>query len=207
MFARKDFVWIDIMRKHLGQLLNNTWAFWAVLTLPMIWIIYKRYVFHVPGGHLFYWTGVFGVWFLLISLAVTPLRRLFKGAEWVRWLQKRRRHIGVAAFAYSAIHTLYWLQQAGGMLQILRSFTEPLVLFGWIGLFIFTAMAITSNDRSVRELGTTWKKIQRWVYLAAPLALLHWFMAEDYRLKTVVIYSSLLCLIVAIRMMPKPHKS
>lgn len=191
-----------IVLKSLRQLLDNTWVFWALLTLPMVWIIYKRYVFHVPGGHLFYWTGVFGIWFLLASLAITPLKRIFKTAGWVRWLMRRRRYIGVAAFAYSAIHTLYWLQQAK-LLQIFKSFLEPVVLIGWIGLFIFTAMAITSNDRSVRNMGPKWKRLQRWVYLAAPLAVWHWFMAEAYRLETVVIYGGLLCLILGLRMLPK----
>lgn len=191
--------------KLLRQLLDNTWVFWALLALPMVWVIYKRYVFNVPGGHLFYWTGVFGVWFLLASLAITPLKHIFRTAGWVRWLQRRRRYIGLAAFAYSAIHTLYWLQQEK-LLQILKGFLEPVILIGWIGFFIFTAMAVTSNDRSVRNMGPGWKRLQRWVYLAAPLTVWHWFMAEAYRFETVFIYGGLLSLILGLRVLLRRPK-
>ncbi|MGR3762392.1 sulfite oxidase heme-binding subunit YedZ (plasmid) [Roseobacteraceae bacterium NS-SX3] len=187
----------------MQRLAGNVWLFWGLLTLPFLWLVFDRLVLRAPGGQFFYWTGVIGVWLLLASLAVTPLRRLSGGAGWSRWLMKRRRHIGVAAFGYSLVHTLDWMRQASPG-EFLHSFIEPLVLFGWIGLAVFLAMAATSNDWSVRRMGPDWKRLQRWVYLAAPLTLLHWFMAEHYRIKTVAVYSGILGLIVLLRALARP---
>lgn len=180
------------------RIFGSYWFFWILLTLPMIWIAYNRAILHKPGGHMFYWTGVFGVWLILAGLAITPLRRLTRGAGWTRWLMKRRRYVGVAAFTYSVVHTLIWMRQET-VTGWLISFTVPVTLIGWIPLFIFTAMAITSNDLSVRRLGEGWNKLQRWVYLAAPLMLIHWFIAEHYRAKTMVIYSGILIAIFVAR--------
>ncbi|PWE32977.1 iron reductase [Maritimibacter sp. 55A14] len=178
---------------------DNIFLLWLVLAVPLLWLAYEHLFNDMRRGMIFYWTGVFAVWFLLMGLAVTPVQRLFRGRAWPRWFLKRRRYIGVAAFGYTTIHTYIWLMQEP-LRGVLLSFTEPLVLFGWIGLFIFAVMAATSNDWSVRRLGPGWKTLQRWVYLAAPLTLLHWFMAEKYRAETVIIYGGLFLIIVLLRL-------
>ena len=187
------------MGNMVERILRSYWLFWALLSLPFFWLVYDHFINHARGGKLFYWSGVYGVWLVLAALAITPLARMFRGAVWTRWLVQRRRHIGVAAFAYCALHVAYWLQRTP-LVEILQSFVDPLVLFGWIGFFVYVAMAITSNDWSVRRMGGDWKRLQRWVYLATPLALLHWFMAEDFRWTTVIIYGGLLTVIMLLRL-------
>ena len=185
----------------MRRLLNSVWFFWFVLTIPFLWIVYDRLANQAPGGKLFYWTGVFGVWLILASLAVTPLQRIFRGADWTRWLMKRRRYMGVAAFGYSLLHTVYWLQLQKSIGTSIRKFSGAAnsLRLDW-PFSSFVAMAATSNDLSVRGMGPNWKRLQRWVYLAAPLTLLHWFMAEHYRLKTVLIYGGLLAVIFVARL-------
>lgn len=186
----------------VDRLFRNVWLFWIALSLPMVWLFYDFFINNARGGKLFYWSGVFGIWLALATLAITPLTRMFRGAGWTRWLLQRRRHIGVAAFIYSGLHVAYWLQRTS-LVEIAQSFLDPLILFGWIGFLIYAAMSITSNDMSVRKMGTDWKRLQRWVYIATPLALLHWFMAENFNLTTVAIYSGVLVVIGLLRMMFK----
>lgn len=183
----------------LGRISGNIYVFWFLLTIPLLWLSYHFFILNAPGGLVFYWSGVFGVWFLFASLAITPMVRLFRNAPWNRWLVKRRRYIGVAAFAYCLLHTVYWFLKVTWT-RVINSFVDPLVLFGWIGLFIMIAMAATSNDWSVRRMGINWKRLQRWVYLAVPLALLHWFMAERFHLKTVIVYGGILAIIAILRL-------
>lgn len=187
------------MHKIFNLILGSVWAFWVALTIPLMWLAYEFVIQRSGGGKLFYWSGVFSIWLILAALAVTPHIRLFRTAPWNRWLTVRRRHIGVAAFGYGILHTVYWMQQTT-VQGILSSIFEMVTLVGWVALVIFLAMAVTSNDWSVRRMGTGWKTLQRWIYLAAPLALLHWFMAEGYRMKTVIIYGSILIVLMGYRL-------
>ena len=49
---------------------------------------------------------------------------------------------------------------------------------GWVAFVIFVALAATSNRWAVRRLGARWKSVHRWIYLAAPLSVLHWYLFE-----------------------------
>lgn len=184
------------------------WLFWAALAVPLIGLVADKLINHTPGGRIFYWTGAISAILILTSLSITPLTRMFPGAPWVRWLLRRRRYIGVAGFAYAAAHLAYWMQ-AAGMHRVLTSVFEPVILLGWVSFAIFAAMAITSNNFSVRRMGPAWKKLQRWVYLAMPIALLHWFMAEGYKLKTMLIYGGVFLVLMGMRvvMTARPRTS
>ncbi len=184
----------------LGWLLNSVWLFWGALCIPLGVLIADKFVNGAPGGRFFYWTGALSVIFVLITLSVTPLTRIFRTGAWSLWLTKRRRYFGVAGFAYAAAHTLYWLQQAG-MEKILHSFVDLTLVLGWLGFAVFTAMAMTSNDYSVRRLGRTWKTLQSWIYLAMPLALLHWFAAEGFKRDTIYIYGGAFAILMVIRVL------
>jgi sulfoxide reductase heme-binding subunit YedZ len=176
----------------------GTWLCWITLSIPMFWLALDQLINGLNRGKVFYWTGVFSMIFILVSLAVTPLRRIFRGAHWVRWLSISRRYIGVAGFAYAAIHTLVWLVR-NSFWKLLVSFTRPDVLLGWLGFFILVALAVTSNDRSVRQLGPRWKSLHKWVYIATSLALLHWFMASNFRMDYVAIYGGTFVVLMIIR--------
>lgn len=176
----------------------GTWLCWITLSLPMFWLAFDYLVNGPNRGNVFYWTGVISIILIFISLAVTPLRRIFRGAQWVRWLSINRRYLGVAGFAYAAIHTLVWLERAS-FWKLLVSFTRPDVLVGWLGFFILVVMAVTSNDLSVRRLGPRWKSLHKWVYIATPLALLHWFMVSNFRMDYVTIYGGTFIVLMIIR--------
>src|SRR5688500_4703359 len=84
---------------------------WLVLALPGVWILYRwaatpeNYGF----GHAIGDSGDWAAWLLLLTLAVTPLRLLFRKQKWTTWLVRRRRDLGVASFAYASSHTVIYL--------------------------------------------------------------------------------------------------
>ncbi len=120
----------------------------------------------------------FGNWTLklvLISLAVTPGRSLL---QWPRLMQVRRM-VGVAAFAYAAVHlALYAADEAFDLGKVAAEIVLRIYLtIGFAALLILAAMAATSTDAMVRRLGgRRWRRLHRLVYVAALLGVVHFFM-------------------------------
>jgi sulfoxide reductase heme-binding subunit YedZ len=178
----------------------KTALIWFVLTLPAVYLVLEKILTGVPGGRFFAMTGQISVWLMFAALFQTPAERLFRQQAWIRSLRPIRRHIGVAAFAYATLHLLYWLQ-AVDMGRILESFSDPVLITGWLPFFVMTVMAITSNDWSVRKLRQNWKPLQRVIYVGAPLVVLHWEISVEYRTSITVVYVGLLLLWATLRLM------
>lgn len=124
-------------------------------------------------------TGEFSARFMIIAMIATPLRLLFNGKSWTMWLVRNRRYFGVAAFMYAAFHTVLYVMDSGSLQEILGEVFKLGIWTGWIAFFIFIPLAITSNDASVKILRRKWKPLQRWVYPAAVLTMLHWMFVEN----------------------------
>jgi sulfoxide reductase heme-binding subunit YedZ len=148
---------------------------WLLLALPGAVLTYRYAAGATFYGEYLHATGELGVQLLIVAMAVTPLKLMFPGAGWVRWLARRRRHIGVAAFGYSLLHAVSYLErQPFG--TIVEDAGEPALLTGWIALLVMLVLAVTSNDMAVRRLGARWKWLHRTVYLTAALTLAHWIL-------------------------------
>ena len=158
----------------LRRLIDSRYLLWLLLALPgAVYIV--RYATGVSFyGEVVLGTGDISAKLLVATMAVTPLTLMFPGRPWVRWLLRRRRYLGVAAFGYAALHTVVYLLRKGTFGLILAEGAEPGLLTGWIALAIFVPLAITSNDASVRRLRRLWKRLHRWVYVAAMLTFVHW---------------------------------
>ncbi len=129
-----------------------------------------------PVQFITYSTGTWALVILCVTLAVTPLRRL-TGAN---WLIRLRRMIGLFAFFYALLHfvTYVWFDQwfnVPGMFQdVLR---RPFITVGFGAFVLLLLLAVTSPQAAVRRLGRRWQAVHRTIYLAAGLALLHfWWM-------------------------------
>ncbi|MXO61456.1 sulfite oxidase subunit YedZ [Altererythrobacter oceanensis] len=125
-------------------------------------------------GHAIGDSGDWAAWLLMATLAVTPLRLLFRKQGWTGWLLKRRRDLGVASFAYAAGHTLVYLWKKASLTTILAEASDAYLIAGWLALALFVPLAVTSNDLSMRAMKRSWKALHRLVYPAAILAFLHW---------------------------------
>ena len=160
----------------LRRLVNSPYSLWSLLALPGTVIIVRYATGATFYGEVVLATGELSARLLIAAMAVTPLQLMFPGRGWVRWLLRRRRYLGVAAFGYAALHTAVYLVRKGVPGDILAEADEPGLLTGWIALAIFLPLAITSNDASVRRLRRLWKRLHRWVYGAAVLTFAHWVL-------------------------------
>ncbi|MFZ1660919.1 MAG: ferric reductase-like transmembrane domain-containing protein [Paracoccaceae bacterium] len=169
-------------RGFVRGIVDNVYLLWLVLTLPAIYILAQFFVLHgrVPYVPL---TGEISGWLLIVTMMITPLMLLVGPLP---WLKARRRYLGVASFGYACLHLFFWLTGAN-MGVLIRSFERFDILVGWIAMGLFVLLALTSNDYSVRAMGTKWKSLQRWVYPAAILTFVHWVMTTD-KIAWAVIY-------------------
>jgi methionine sulfoxide reductase heme-binding subunit len=176
-----------------GSLKNSRYWFWAMLSAPAIYILVRYLGDFISYGQVIHETGDWSVGFLSLALAVTPLRRVLPKARWPRWLLVHRRALGVASFGYAAFHTITYLQRKWGYGYILKEGVEPDLLTGWIALLIFLALALTSNDQSVRTLRRNWQRLHRTVYVAAGLVFAHWILtAFDRQTATLCLVAMLI---------------
>lgn len=161
-----------------GRLWNHPYTFWLLLALPAFAFIAEG----VGGGdleELLHPTGEFSARLMIIALMLTPLRMLFPKTRWISWLMIRRRYLGVAAFGYAALHTLYYIVDLGTMSAVLADIVKIGIWTGWLAFVVFVPLVLTSNDVSVRMMGPSWKALQRWVYLAAIATALHWIFIHN----------------------------
>lgn len=153
---------------------------WLVLGVPGMWILYRWAAApSVYGyGHAIGDSGDWAAWLLLLTLAVTPVRMLFRRRSWSTWLIRRRRDFGVASFAYAAGHTIIYVANKASLDAILLDLGLPDIVVGWLALALFVPLAATSNDIATRALRRSWKRLHRLVYPAAILTFLHWVLAS-----------------------------
>ncbi len=158
---------------------NHPATFWLVLALPSFGLLAGAFAGE-DLEPLLHPTGEFAARMMIVAMLLTPLRELFPAARWLRWLMRRRRYLGVAAFGYAALHTLYYLVDLGSLSAAAAQFAELGIWTGWLAFVVFVPLAVTSNDASVRRLGRRWKTLQRFVYLAAVATFAHWlFVAHE----------------------------
>ena len=163
----------------MGRIFNSHYFFWAVLALPAFPMVLALLSGSADPEGLLHPTGEFAARFMIIAMMITPLRMLFPKPRWRVWLMRRRRHLGVAAFGYAALHTILYVIDMGALQPMLDEFWALGIWTGWVAMTIFVPLALTSNDASQRWLLARWKQLQRFVYPAAILTLVHWVFVHN----------------------------
>jgi sulfoxide reductase heme-binding subunit YedZ len=127
-----------------------------------------------PVTEVIHDTGLWAIRFLLIALAVTPLRAAL---DWGKLLLLRRM-LGLTALAYAVAHfSLYIVDQNGNLLVVASEIIHRFYLtIGFAVLLGLIALGTTSTDAAIRRMGRWWKRLHRLTYLLAVLALLHYFI-------------------------------
>lgn len=176
---------------------------WAILALPAVWAGW-RYASGAAGyGETLNLTGDLAVWLFIVTLAVSPLRRVFPRRGWAAWLARRRRDLGVAAFAYAAVHTGLYLHRKSPMPELIaHEAVEPGMAVGWVALLAMLLLAATSNDASVRRLKAGWRRLHRLAYPAAALVMAHWILTAFDPLKA-WLHAAVVALLLAARALPR----
>jgi sulfoxide reductase heme-binding subunit YedZ len=134
-----------------------------------------------PIEFITHFTGDWAIRFLVITLAVTPLRRL---TGWNPIIQLRRM-LGLFSFFYATLHFLTWfvLDWFFDFRQMAEDVAmRPFITLGMATFVMLLALAVTSTQKSIRRLGRKWAQLHRLIYVAAVTALLHFWLAR----KTVV---------------------
>ena len=144
---------------------------------------------------------VFGNWALrliMITLAITPLRRL---TGW-QWLQRFRRMLGLFTFFYVLLHFLTWLVLDQGLLlsAVLEDIAKrPFITIGFAALVFLLALAITSPTAVRRRLGRRWQTLHNSVYLIAVLGVWHYWWQVKQDITEPLIYALILTALLGVR--------
>ncbi|MFD1914066.1 protein-methionine-sulfoxide reductase heme-binding subunit MsrQ [Halodurantibacterium flavum] len=153
------------------------WLVWVLGLLPLVWLVVQAFRGGLgvdPVKALEHRLGLHGLQFLLLGLAITPLRRL--GLNLLRF----RRAIGLIAFTYVMLHFAVWLSldMQFEWNQIGRDLVRrPYILIGMAGLLLLIPLALTSNDASLRRLGARrWRLLHRLTYVAVLAGALHFVL-------------------------------
>ena len=144
-------------------------------------------------------TGTYAIRMLLISLTLTPLRWLLKET----WPIRFRRMIGLFAFFYAALHvtTYLLLDQQFDMAAVWSDLSErPYIVAGTVAFLILLPLAVTSNRRMVKRLGTRWLGLHRWVYIAGTAAVVHYVWLAKGDLIEPLVYLLILLLLFSYRL-------
>lgn len=142
--------------------------------------------------------GNWGLRFVMIALAVTPLRRL----TGFNWLQRFRRMLGLFAFFYVLMHFLTWFVLDQGMLlsAILEDIAErPFITLGFTALLLLTAMAATSFTAVRRRMGRRWDKLHMSVYAVGILGVWHFWWQVKADIREPLIYAVILSTLLGYR--------
>lgn len=184
--------------------LSKPFVFIACLipALLLAWSTYTNQLGPDPVAQLEHGSGSWALRFLLITLAVTPLRMLTK---W-NWLIRYRRMLGLFAFFYATLHlTIYLVIDLGGFWsQIFSEIAKkPFITVGFAACLLLIPLAATSTKAMMRKLGRNWLRLHRLVYVIGLLGVLHFLWQVKFGEKIAVIepvfYLGIYLLLIAMR--------
>ena len=148
-------------------------------------------------------TGEWGLYFLLITLTLSPLRRLSGWAAVLRF----RRMLGLFAFFYISLHLLtwVWLDQElrwGNMVADIAK--RPYITVGFLAWLLLVPLAATSTRGMMRRLGRRWKSLHQAIYVVATLGVLHYLWLVKADILEPVILGLVLVALLVVRWKPRP---
>jgi methionine sulfoxide reductase heme-binding subunit len=160
-------------------------AIFAAACVPAAALVYGFYINDLTANPIDYitdTTGYTALSLLLLSLSVTPLRRLTGRNELIRL----RRMLGLLAFFYACLHVSTWLvldwffDFASMAADIVE---RPFITIGMLTFVLLIPLAATSTTGMIRRLGKRWQQLHRLVYVAGVTAVIHfwWVVKADFR--------------------------
>ena len=143
-------------------------------------------------------TGEFALRFLLLTLAVTPLRQI---AGWSALLPYRRT-LGLLCFTYACLHLATYGVDIWFDLEVaVEDLTErPYIIAGAVAFTSLLPLAVTSTRGWIRRLGARWRTLHRLVYIAAIAAVVHFYWLVKADVTEPLIYAALLAILLLLRL-------
>ena len=177
----------------------------ALCMLPLAWLVYRVLLDQLganPQEALIRATGDWALRFLVIVLAVTPLRVIARLPALARF----RRMLGLTMYFYALLHFLSYsgFDMGFDVADIVQDIVKrPFILVGSLALLMLTPLAATSFNAAIKSLGAKrWQHLHRLVYAVAGLAILHffWMRAGKNDFAEVAVYAALLALLLGWRL-------
>jgi methionine sulfoxide reductase heme-binding subunit len=177
---------------------------WIGCLTPLALLIWRGFHDDLGGNPIEKITHTTGDWtlrFLLITLAITPLRKTFQRPELIRF----RRLLGLFAFFYGVLHVLtwLWLDKYFDVRELLADVRKrPFITAGTVAFLSMLPLAITSTTGWIRRLGgKRWQALHRLIYLSAAAAVVHyyWLVKSDIRLPA--LYGAVFALLMLWRLL------
>ncbi|NVK42900.1 MAG: sulfoxide reductase heme-binding subunit YedZ [Oceanospirillaceae bacterium] len=184
------------------------WLIFLLPLLPLAWLVDRALALDLgadPAQAIVQFTGIWTLRLLFITLAVTPLRRLFRWS----WLQRYRRMMGLYTLFYAVLHLLAFATFIVGWRTdlLLRELSErPYIVVGSLALLLLIPLGVTSTRNWQRRLGPRWAKLHRLVYPIALLAMLHFIWQIRSSFQEQLIYGLILAWLLGYRLWKRLHK-
>lgn len=140
--------------------------------------------------------GIAAFQLLLVTLAVTPLKKVTGWSGWIR----HRRMLGLFAFFYAVLHVLAFLQFILGWGDLWVTFTRrPYIVLGAFAFLLMVPLALTSTKAMMKRVGRNWKPLHRLIYVSAVFAWLHFLWQARSDVTEMVVYGLVLAVLLAFR--------
>ena len=180
----------------------------CICLLPLAGLIYQATSGQLgpdAGKELVLETGEWGLWFLIITLAITPIRQLTKKASVARY----RRMVGLYTWFYVSLHFFCVLTYMLGWSWaiFLEEFSErPYMAVGIVAWFLLVPLGLSSNRWSQIKLGRRWQSLHKLIYPIALLACVHiiWLVRSNYA--EALVYTLIIFTLLAMRLRPVSNR-
>ncbi|QJQ05920.1 sulfoxide reductase heme-binding subunit YedZ [Undibacterium piscinae] len=166
---------MNVSNKQLTQI---KWVLFILALLPFLRLVAFTYLDKLGANPVEFITRNTGDWtlyFLCITLAMTPLRKLL---QW-HWIIRLRRMLGLYVFFYAFLHfmTFLWFDHFFELDEMFSDVLKrPFIAVGFSAFVLLIPLALTSSNAMIKRLGgKRWQRLHRLIYLIAPLGVLHYF--------------------------------
>jgi methionine sulfoxide reductase heme-binding subunit len=190
----------------VNRILSSKWTKVGVFGLsltPLVLVAIRAYHQDLtanPVEFLQHFTGDWTLRFLILSLAITPLRKLLNLPELIRF----RRMLGLFAFFYLCLHfvTYIWFDQGFALMGIWHDVQKRrFITVGFLGFVLLIPLALTSTKGWIRRLGgKRWQMLHRLVYVAALCGVIHYYWLVKSDVRKPVFYGVLVAILLLWRL-------
>ena len=151
---------------------------WLVLAIPAALMIQRFASGEALAMDLYHPSGEMSVRLMILALLPGPLTDALGPNRFLRGWLAIRRNLGVAAFLYALLHLVFYVLDMQLLSAMVSELAIPGIWTGWLAFALLLVPAAISCNAAMRRLGRRWKQIQRLVYPAFVLALVHWLLLD-----------------------------
>ncbi|MCW2336531.1 sulfoxide reductase heme-binding subunit YedZ [Sphingobium sp. B2D3A] len=175
---------------------------WLLCVAPLLLFVWQGLTGGLTANPIEYVLRELGLWglrFLCITLAISPLAKLLKMPALLRY----RRRIGLWAFAYVALHLIMYVavdQQFGWSFIVADIVKRPYITIGMAAFVLLVPLAITSANRIRRKMRVrAWRRLHQLVYLIAIMGVVHYFLLVKADTRSPLIYGGIVAALLGWR--------